>query len=233
MVEMDLENERLESLRLRKFGEDWIRSITAGKLDQLEKFCHPDVISNLLTPNRMFTLDNAIDLVNKFRKWFGDATYFHVEDNRVNLAGQQMGIHYRFRLQELGSWYVVEQQLYCTMVDGRIAQLNLLCSGFYLVDAYDRSLLINDLETEEQDPVPNGLLEFYTQAEDDGSTCAVLTPSIRAKLRQMQPEQILEIRVNDPSARGDIEAWCRLSGNTLLKVVDNEGAILRFFVKKK
>ena len=56
---------------------------------------------------------------------------------------------------------------------------------------------------------------------------------IKSKLREMQAGQVLEVRVDDPSARGDIEAWSRLSGNVLLKVIDNEGPELRFFVKKK
>ena len=77
------------------------------------------------------------------------------------------------------------------------------------------------------------LLEFQTEASEMGSTCAVLTPAIKSKLREMSSGQVLEVRVDDPSARGDIEAWCRLSGNTLLKVIDGEDRSLRFFVKKK
>jgi len=76
-------------------------------------------------------------------------------------------------------------------------------------------------------------LEFHTGAVETGSTCAVLIPAIQSKLREMSSGQILEMRVDDPSARGDIEAWCRLSGNTLLKMIHNEGQALRFFVKKK
>ncbi len=71
------------------------------------------------------------------------------------------------------------------------------------------------------------------RASDTGSTCAVLTPAIKSKLREMSSGQVLEVQVDDPSAKGDIEAWCRLSGNTLLKMIDNESQALRFFVKKK
>jgi tRNA 2-thiouridine synthesizing protein A len=48
----------------------------------------------------------------------------------------------------------------------------------------------------------------------------------------MQSGQVLEVRVDDPTAKGDVEAWSRLSGNALLRMVD-EGKTLRFFVKKK
>jgi TusA-related sulfurtransferase len=47
----------------------------------------------------------------------------------------------------------------------------------------------------------------------------------------MQGGQVLEVRVNDPAGRGDVEAWSCLSGNTLLIVVDGQVRVLRFIVK--
>ncbi len=61
----------------------------------------------------------------------------------------------------------------------------------------------------------------------------MLTPAIKSKLREMDSGQVLEVRVDDPTAREDIEAWCRLSGNLLLKMDQVEGPELRFFVQKK
>ena len=84
-----------------------------------------------------------------------------------------------------------------------------------------------------QDPTRDALLEFYPEGSDTASTCAVLTPMIKSSLDELRSGQVLEVRVNDPLARGDVEAWSRLSGNTLLRIINNEGPILRFFVKKK
>jgi ketosteroid isomerase-like protein len=39
-------------------------------------------------------------------------------------------IAYRFAGVEEGEPYVVEQQLYCTVADGKITRADLLCSGF-------------------------------------------------------------------------------------------------------
>lgn len=88
-------------------------------------------------------------------------------------------------------------------------------------------------EMEKEKVERDELLEFHTEASAIGSTCAILTPAIKSKLREMNTGQILEVQVDDPSARSDIEAWCRLSGNTLLKIIGDEGQALRFFVKKK
>jgi TusA-related sulfurtransferase len=89
------------------------------------------------------------------------------------------------------------------------------------------------LKTNDQDPTRDALLEFYPEASDTASTSALLTPMIKSKLTDNRSGQVLEVRVNDPAARGDAEAWSCLSGNPLLKMVDDEEPILRFFVKKK
>ena len=242
MIALGMENERIEQLRMQQLGEDWILSITDRDTVRLETLCHPEVKSLMLIPKGLVTLDNAIDLVAKFREWFGDCINFHVEESHVSRiisrAGERLGIYYRFRLQENGIWYVVEQQLYCTLMDFRVEKLHLLCSGFRPVNANDQALPAATLKTDMpeiggQDPVRDALLKFHTDQSETGSTCAVLTPAIKSKLREMQSGQVLEIHVDDPSAREDIESWSRLSGNELLKVVDNEGPKLRFFIKKK
>lgn len=81
-------------------------------------------------------------------------------------------------------------------------------------------------------PRADSVLEMLDLNEREGAACAVLTPLIKSKLREMQCGQILEVRVADSSARSDIEAWCRLSGNALLKVIEEESK-LRCFVQKK
>ncbi len=89
------------------------------------------------------------------------------------------------------------------------------------------------IEVKEQKSAPDALLEFHTDESNMGSTCAVLTPAIKSKLRELQSGQVLEVRVDESSARSDIEAWCRLSGNTLLRVIENHNPELSFFIQKK
>lgn len=232
MVELRMENERVERLRLRQLGEAWIRAVTRGALDELGTFCQPDVHSRLLTPNRFVTFDTAVDLVAKFTQWFGACNSFTVEHSRIEMVGERLGIFVRFLLREQGQWFVVEQQLYCTLYEGRIARLEVLCSGFQPVGQgeYEASLVSRKAGEQQME---FGLLEVFTGTAGSESTCAVLTPAIKMKLRAMESGQVLEVRVDDPSARGDIEAWCRLSGNELVKVSEGEGQILSFFVKKK
>ncbi|HEX3270312.1 MAG TPA: sulfurtransferase TusA family protein [Ktedonobacterales bacterium] len=67
----------------------------------------------------------------------------------------------------------------------------------------------------------------------EGTTCAILTPAIRAKLREMAPGQVLEVRVDDPAARGDLESWSRLSGNALIAEREEPPGVLRAWLRKK
>jgi TusA-related sulfurtransferase len=82
-------------------------------------------------------------------------------------------------------------------------------------------------------PEPDKVLEMRQLPADQGAMCAVLTPAIKAKLREMTGGQVLEIRVNDPTAQGDIASWCRLSGNELLAGTLDSPQLLRLFVRKK
>ncbi len=233
MIELEMENRRVERLRLQQLGESWIRAITEGAFERLEGFCHPQVTSLLLTPKRFVNLDTAVDLAAKFRSWFGACTHFQVEASRVEQVGERLGIFYRFHLQDQGDWYTIEQQLYCTVRESRVDKLHLLCSGFQLIGTQDPAEPPGTPGAGKQDPARDGLLEFHSQASDTGSTCALLTPAIKSKLRELDSGQVLEVRVDDPSARDDIQAWSRLSGNELLRIVEEDGHPLRFFVKKK
>ena len=82
-------------------------------------------------------------------------------------------------------------------------------------------------------PAAQALLQMKAESENLGSTCALLTPAIKTKLRELESGQVLEVRVNDSTAREDIAAWCRLSGNELLAMMDEGHRGLRFFLKKK
>lgn len=82
-------------------------------------------------------------------------------------------------------------------------------------------------------PQPDAVLEMTQVSAAEGAMCALLTPAIKAKLREMAGGQVLEIRVNDPTAREDIASWCRLSGHELLAANEESPELLRVFVRKK
>jgi TusA-related sulfurtransferase len=66
-----------------------------------------------------------------------------------------------------------------------------------------------------------------------GETCADLTPLIRARMRGLDSGGVLEVRTDDPSARVDIPAWSRLTGNELITVIEGDSEHTRFYLQKK
>jgi tRNA 2-thiouridine synthesizing protein A len=82
-------------------------------------------------------------------------------------------------------------------------------------------------------PIPAATLELLESSDRSGSACAVLTPAIKAKLMELEPGQILLVRVDDPSARLDVPAWCSLTGNVLQAKAEEDNGILDFFIRKE
>lgn len=78
----------------------------------------------------------------------------------------------------------------------------------------------------------DAVLEMMGRSKAE-ATCALLTPAIQASLRDMQPGQVLEVCVDDPTAYEDIASWCRLTGNTLIGTMEEPPRIRRFYVRKK
>ena len=82
-------------------------------------------------------------------------------------------------------------------------------------------------------PQADAVLEANAADLSAGFVCAALTPLIKSKLREMEPGQVLEVRVDDPAARLDVPAWSRLSGNTLLATVEEDAEHTRFYLRRK
>ncbi len=80
---------------------------------------------------------------------------------------------------------------------------------------------------------PAATLELLGTGNSLGVTCSTLTLAIKAALRELQIGQILLVRVDDPSARLDVPAWCALTGNVLQAVTEEEGGVLRFLIRKE
>ena len=66
-----------------------------------------------------------------------------------------------------------------------------------------------------------------------GSSCASLTPLIRARIRELASGQVLEVRSDDPAAREGVPAWSRLTGNELLATVHEDLDRTRFYLRRK
>jgi fermentation-respiration switch protein FrsA (DUF1100 family) len=73
-------------------------------------------------------------IADRFAGWFGDTQDFDLVEATVGEVGGRLHLHWRLRLraERLGAgWFTVEQQAYAdTDESGRIAGLDLLCTGY-------------------------------------------------------------------------------------------------------
>jgi hypothetical protein len=76
----------------------------------------------------------AEEIAGAFAHWFGDTEDYDAVEATAGEVGGRLHLRWRMRLRarRLGAgWFTVEQQAYAdTDDDGRIAQLDLLCTGY-------------------------------------------------------------------------------------------------------
>ena len=87
-----------------------------------------------LLPSGLREWAGAEAIADRFARWFGDTKDFELLEAAVGEVGGRLQLHWRLRLraERLGSgWFTVEQQAYADTDDsGRIARLDLLCTGY-------------------------------------------------------------------------------------------------------
>ena len=87
-----------------------------------------------LLPSGLREWAGAEAIAGRFARWFGDTEDFELVEATVGEVGGRLHLHWRLRLraERLGAgWFTVEQQAYAdTDESGRIARLDLLCTGY-------------------------------------------------------------------------------------------------------
>ena len=87
-----------------------------------------------LLPSGLREWTGAEAIAHRFAHWFGDTEAFELVEATAGEVGGRLHLHWRLRLQaeRLGpGWFTVEQQAYAdTDQSGRIAALDLLCTGY-------------------------------------------------------------------------------------------------------
>jgi hypothetical protein len=93
-----------------------------------------DASLRALLPSRVRECAGAKVIAEQFAKWFGDTDDFELVEASVRDVGGRLHLQWRLRLRadRLGAgWFTVEQQAYADAGDdGRIARLDLLCTGY-------------------------------------------------------------------------------------------------------
>ena len=87
-----------------------------------------------LLPARLRECAGADVIAEQFAGWFGETEAFEFLEAEADEVGGRLHLQWRLRLraERIGAgWFTVEQQAYAdTADDGRIARLDLVCTGY-------------------------------------------------------------------------------------------------------
>lgn len=112
---------------------DFIESLAAQDFTALGECLDSGVQFRALIPPGSREASEAEEAVAFMRRWFGAADRIELKSADIHPVGDRFSVRYAMRVHE-DQWYDVEQQAYCTVADGRISSMELLCSGFLPVD---------------------------------------------------------------------------------------------------
>jgi hypothetical protein len=77
------------------------------------------------------------DVVARFRGWFADFDTVQVLESAGEAVADRLLIHYRLGLSQGETRWLCTQTAVCKVVDGRLAVIDLLCSGFREIRDHD------------------------------------------------------------------------------------------------
>jgi hypothetical protein len=119
----------------------FLEGLAAQDFGQLGGALAADACLRALLPAGMREWAGAEAIAGRFAGWFGDTGDFELVEATVGEVGGRLHLHWRVRLraERLGAgWFTVEQQVYAdTDGSGRIARLDLLCTGYRREGGHD------------------------------------------------------------------------------------------------
>ena len=83
-----------------------------------------------LLPAAVIVAHGRADVVDSFRGWFADFDTLEVLESAGEAGADRLLIHYRLALSRAQTHWVCTQTAVGKIVDGQLAVIDLLCSGF-------------------------------------------------------------------------------------------------------
>jgi hypothetical protein len=115
-------------------AESLVEGLVAQDFAELGGAFAADACLRALLPAGLREWAGAEAIARVFARWFGDTEDFELIEATVSEVGGRLRLHWRLRLraERLGAgWFTVEQQAYAdTDESGRIARIDLLCTGY-------------------------------------------------------------------------------------------------------
>lgn len=194
-------------------GQAYLDALARRDFDRIEQLLHPHIRFRGLIPGTVREGTTTEEALSWLRRWFSDWEVFNLVQYSVDQVGDRLHLAYRAQVRDQEGWQEVAQHLYCSIGQGVMTDLALLCSGF-------RPLPGRPIATQSPGSVARAEevhsdADLFYDAQDKGCTEGPLE-QIAQLARRLSGGQTLEVRATDPSVAHDLPAWCRLAGYALL-----------------
>jgi len=191
-----------------------LRAITAQDFDAIGTLVSPTARFRYLIPSGPGEAIGGSEVAARFRRWFGDADALEVLASSAEEMVDRVSIRYRFRVHEEMEWKEGEQQVYVDVDDeGRIAVMDLMCSGFRVGAA--------------EDPAGAHVFDAGSLGCADG-----LAGEFRRRMAAIPVGDVLVVATDDPSAKEDLPPLARMMGHKVRSVESPEDGRLRITVER-
>lgn len=107
-----------------------LRGILAADARLIAGCFAPDARLRALIPPGPVTRKGPVAAGELIASWFTDSEPLRLVDHEVDHVADRLHVSYRLEGTEAGADFTVQQQLYAEVVDDRLAEVTLLCSGF-------------------------------------------------------------------------------------------------------
>ena len=106
-------------------------ALITGDFERLTTMLATDVRMRALIPPGPVELSGATDAAARFASWFGGSKSLELVRTGSDEVGDRLHVFYRLRVKRSEDpTSIVEQHLFCSLDEGRITSLDLVCSGF-------------------------------------------------------------------------------------------------------
>jgi TusA-related sulfurtransferase len=183
-------------------------ALSDRRFDGVEAMLAPEARFRALVPPGPTERRGASSITQQLSQWFGSSEEFEVQEMNAEAVAGRVRIRYRFRLRphpfvpESG-WHVIEQQGYCDVADGKIAAVDVVCSGFRPEPEEDLGML--------------HIFDAGTMGCADG-----LSAEFGHRIKAIAVGDVLTVVARDPAAKEDLPPLARMLGQQVLSVEENE-----------
>jgi hypothetical protein len=111
-------------------GRQLVAALAAQDQPALAACFADDASLRALIPSGLREREGGQEVAELVHSWFADSAPLELLDSSVEEISDRLHVRYRFQGTEEGDDYIVEQHLYGTVADGKLARADILCSGF-------------------------------------------------------------------------------------------------------